>query len=48
MEATLSIYFNITPRTQIYGAALFDKEAFFLVDEAQTGLSLVYHGILND
>lgn len=39
-------YFNITPRTQIYGATLFDNDAFFLVYEAQTGLSLVYHGIL--
>jgi hypothetical protein len=39
-------YFNITPRTQIYGAALFENDAFFLVYEAQTGLSLVYHGIL--
>jgi hypothetical protein len=39
-------YFNFTPRTQVFGAALFDKDAFFLVYEAQTGLSLVYHGIL--
>ncbi|NWF88209.1 MAG: hypothetical protein HXY50_01970 [Ignavibacteriaceae bacterium] len=39
-------YFNVTPRTQIYGAALFENDAFFVVDEAQTGLSLVYHGIL--
>ncbi|TAL62687.1 MAG: hypothetical protein EPN88_13060 [Bacteroidetes bacterium] len=39
-------YFTVTPRTQIFGAALFEKEVFFLVDEAQTGLSLVYHGIL--
>lgn len=39
-------YFNIMPRTQVYGAALFDSDAFFLVYEAQTGLSLVYHGIL--
>lgn len=39
-------YFNITPRTQIYSAALFDDEAFFLVYEAQSGLSLVYHGLL--
>jgi len=39
-------YFNITPRTQIYGAALFNNDAFFLVYEAQTGLSLVCHGIL--
>jgi hypothetical protein len=39
-------YFNVTPRTQIYGAAVFDDDVFFLVYEAQTGLSLVYHGIL--
>jgi len=35
-----------TPWTQIYGAALFENEVFFLVDEPPTGLSLVYHGIL--
>lgn len=35
-----------TPWTQIYGAALFEKEVFFLVYEPPTGLSLVYHGIL--
>ena len=40
-------YFNRTPRTQIYGAALFESDAFFLVYEANTGLSLVYHGKLN-
>ncbi|HOJ08406.1 MAG: hypothetical protein HND40_13170 [Ignavibacteriota bacterium] len=40
-------YFNKTPRTQIYGVALFDKDAFFLVYEGQTGLSFVYHGKLN-
>ena len=28
-------YFNQTPRTQIYGSALFEKDVFFLVDEAQ-------------
>ena len=39
-------YFNVTPRTQIYGAALFDNEVFFLVYEAQTHLNLIYHGIL--
>ncbi len=39
-------YFNVTPRTQIYGVALFEKKVFFLVYEAQTGLSLVYHGTL--
>ncbi len=32
--------------TQIYGAALFDKEVFFLVDEPPTHLRLIYHGIL--
>jgi hypothetical protein len=40
-------YFNRTPSTQIYGAALFEKDVFFLVDEAPSGLSLVYHGKLN-
>ena len=39
-------YFNRTPSTQIYGAALFEKDVFFLVDEAPSGLSLVYHGRL--
>uniref|UniRef100_A0A7V3E8H7 Uncharacterized protein n=1 Tax=Ignavibacterium album TaxID=591197 RepID=A0A7V3E8H7_9BACT len=39
-------HFNKVPRTQIYGAALFDKDAFFLVYESQTGLSLIYHGKL--
>ncbi|NCS90719.1 MAG: hypothetical protein GW789_18565 [Ignavibacteria bacterium] len=33
-------------RTQIYGAALFDKEVFFIVYEAQTNLNLIYHGVL--
>lgn len=37
-------YFNITPQTQIYGASLFEKDVFFLVNEARTGLSLIYHG----
>ena len=40
-------YFNRTPSTQIYGAALFEKDVFFLVYEAPSGLSLVYHGRLN-
>ena len=39
-------YFN-NPRTQIFRAAIFDKEVFFLVDESPTGLSLIYHGKLN-
>ena len=39
-------YFNRTPSTQIYGAALFEKDVFFLVDEAPSGLSLVYRGRL--
>ncbi len=39
-------YFNRTPSTQIYGSALFEKDVFFLVDEAPSGLSLVYHGRL--
>lgn len=40
-------YFNVTPATQIFGAALFQKEVFFLVKEARTHQNLVYHGKLN-
>ena len=40
-------YFNVTPQTQIFGAALFPKEAFFLVYEAQTRQKLIYHGKLD-
>ena len=32
--------------TQVFGAALFDQDVFFLIYESQTGLSLVYHGTL--
>jgi len=39
-------YFNKQPRTQIWGAALFNQEIFFLVYEGTTGLNLIYHGIL--
>ena len=39
-------YFNKVPRTQIYGAALFQYDVFFLVYEDQTNLNLIYHGIL--
>lgn len=39
---------NATPWTQIFGAALFKNEAFFLAYEPPTGLSLVYHGKLED
>lgn len=39
-------YFNRTPRTQIYGSALFEKDVYFLVDEAPSGLTLIYHGTL--
>lgn len=45
-DVSYLFYFNRTPSTQIYGAALFEKDAFFLVDEAPSGLSLVYHGRL--
>ena len=40
-------HFN-KPKTQIYigGGALFEKEVFFLADEASTGLYLIYHGVL--
>ena len=34
------------PRTHIYGAALFENEVFFLIDEPPTNLSLIYHGVL--
>ena len=40
-------YFNVTPQTQIYGAALFQDDAFFLVDEFRTRQKLIYHGRLN-
>ncbi len=32
--------------SQIFGAALFDNDVFFLIYEPQGGLSLVYHGTL--
>ena len=38
-------HFN-KPNTQIFGAALFKDDTFFLVHEFQTGLSLIYHGKL--
>jgi len=34
------------PRTQIFGAALFEKEVFFIVYESPTNLNLIYHGVL--
>jgi hypothetical protein len=40
-------YFNVTPATQIFGAALFSNEVFFLVYESRTRQKLIYHGILN-
>jgi len=40
-------YFKVTPATQIFGAALFPQDAFFLVYEAQTRQKLIYHGKLN-
>jgi len=42
-------YFNraeVLPWTQIFGAALFEKEVFFLVYEPTTNLNLIYHGKL--
>lgn len=33
--------------TQIFGAAIFEKEVFFLVYESPTHLNLIYHGQLN-
>jgi len=37
-------YFNKVPGTQIFGAALFEKDVFFLVSEPT--LNLIYHGKL--
>lgn len=39
-------YFNKIPRTQIFGATLFEKEVFFSVYEDITGLKYIYHGTL--
>lgn len=39
-------YFD-KPRTQIYGAALFEKEVFFITHESPTSLNLIYHGKIN-
>jgi hypothetical protein len=39
-------YFNVTPQTQIYGAALFQNDAYFLVGEYRTNQKLIYHGRL--
>jgi hypothetical protein len=41
-------YFNVTPRTQVYGAALFEKEVFFTVYEDITKLKLIYHGKIKE
>ncbi len=38
-------YFNKN-RTQIFGAALFESEAFFITYESATNLNLIYHGVL--
>jgi hypothetical protein len=35
------------PRTQIYGAAIFEKEVFFITHESPTSLNLIYHGKIN-
>jgi hypothetical protein len=40
--------FNYESKTQVYGAALFKNEVFFLVDEYPTGLTLIYHGKLEN
>ncbi len=37
---------EVKPWTQIFGAALFDNDVFFLVYEPTTHLNLIYHGIL--
>jgi hypothetical protein len=39
-------YVNVTPWTQIYGAALFDKDIFFLTYEPPTHLKYIFHGTL--
>ena len=39
-------YANVTPWTQIYGAALFDKDVFFLTYEPPTHLKYIFHGTL--
>ncbi|MBU1095282.1 MAG: hypothetical protein KKB34_02275 [Bacteroidetes bacterium] len=38
---------NTKPWTQIYGAAIFEKEIFFTVYEPPTDLKLIYHGKIN-
>ena len=38
--------FHYPFHTQVFGAALFKNDVFFLIYESQTGLSLVYHGKL--
>jgi len=40
-------YFNVTPKTQIYSAMLFENEVFFLTFEYLTNSYLIYHGKLN-
>ena len=37
---------EVKPWTQIFGAALFDNDVFFLIYEPTTHLNLIYHGIL--
>ena len=39
---------GVKPWTQIYGAALFEKDTFFLAYEPTTHLNLIYHGKLKD
>ena len=39
-------YAEDKPWTQIYGAALFENEVFFIVYEPTTHLNLIYHGTL--
>ncbi len=44
-------HFNLAdkiPWTQIYGAALYEKEVFFITYEPPTGLKLIYHGKLKE
>jgi hypothetical protein len=36
------------PRTQIFGAVLFENEVFFLVYESETHLNLIFHGKLDE
>ncbi|MFH1194343.1 MAG: hypothetical protein V1720_01445 [bacterium] len=44
----IKYFFNYDFRTEIFGAALFEHDVFFLIYETQTGLNLIYHGKLKE